>query len=52
MDQDSKHLFIYQAITFIWFLSLAFMTLVWSWALLTRQEINRRKGPGFNLKDF
>jgi hypothetical protein len=52
MDQNSKHLYLYQAITLIWFLSLAFMTLVWSWALLTRQEIYRHQGPGFNLKEF
>jgi hypothetical protein len=52
MDQDSKYLFLYQAITLTWFLSFAFMTLVWSWTLLTRQGKNRRKGPGFNLKEF
>lgn len=52
MDQDSKHLFLYQAITFAWFFSFAFMTLLWSWALLTRQEITMRKGPGFNLKEY
>ena len=52
MDQDSKNLFFYQAITLIWFLSLAWMMLVWSWTFLTHQEINRRKGPGFNLKEF
>jgi hypothetical protein len=52
MDQDTKQFFTYQIIALSWFLSFAFMILVYIWTLLSHQEINRRKGPGFNLKEF
>jgi hypothetical protein len=52
MEHNNKLFFLFQATMSFWFLSFAFMSLIWIWALLVRHEPTGRKGPGINLKEF
>jgi len=50
MDQNNKILFLFQTSFALWILSIAIITLVWVWTLISQNEIARRKGPGLNIK--
>jgi hypothetical protein len=52
MEQNTKLLFLFQAIASLWFLSLVFMVLVWVWTLFTHQDTRGKKGPSLNIKEL
>jgi hypothetical protein len=50
MDQNNKILFLFHTSFALWILSIAVITHVWLWTLISQNEIGRRKGPGLNIK--
>jgi hypothetical protein len=52
MEQNDKLFLLFHSTVSFWALFFTMMSLIWTWALFVQYETRRRKGPGFNLKEF
>jgi hypothetical protein len=52
MEQNTKLFFLFQTTVSVWYLSLMFISLLWTWTMVIHQETRGRKGPGINLKEL
>jgi hypothetical protein len=52
MEKSAKIFFLFQTSLSAWLLTLALLTLIFTWILFDEHNTLHRKGPGINLKEF
>lgn len=52
MEKSAKFFFLLQTGLSVWLLTLALLTLIFTWILLDEHDPSPRRGPGINLKEF